>query len=98
MGWEKDEKDTAARFKGRRQPGSGNTPFAKGDVKTEKYLISNKSTDKNQFPLKRSDWAEIEGQALREGREPLMMVTIAGFKVVVMGVNEFEELIDGNSR
>lgn len=94
MDWKKDEKDTAVRLKGRRQPGSGNTLFAKGDVKTEKFLISNKSTEKKQFSLRLSDWVEIENQALKEGREPLMVISIAGFKVVVMGMNEFEELND----
>lgn len=57
---------------GRVQPGSGSSIYAKGDVKTQDYLIECKRTDKRSIGLK-VDWLEkITEEARTAGKRPMM--------------------------
>lgn len=78
------ERRTARRFNGRRQPASGAFDTAKNDVKSDRYLIENKRTDNNEsITLKVRDVRALGQNAALIGRQPLMHVEIAGLHLVV---------------
>lgn len=85
------EKRTAEKFGGRRQPQSGAGWANKNDVKVPRalanakddeggrYLIENKRTDNTrQITLKLSDYDALAHNAALESREPLMHIEISG--------------------
>lgn len=53
----------------------------KGDAQSKDTLVSCKRTDKKQITIKLKDIKEIYGQALRNGREPILQIEIGGFEV-----------------
>lgn len=71
--WEQLEKDIADFFDGKRQPGSGCSPltYKKGDVKSDKYLIECKFTEKDYYTLHADTWEKIVGEAISANRVPL---------------------------
>lgn len=71
--WEYLEKDIANLFHGKRQPGSGCSPltYKKGDVKSDKYLIECKFTEKDYYTLHVDTWEKIVGEAVSANRIPL---------------------------
>ena len=72
------EKRSAERFGGTRQPMSG-AGSAKNDVRTERYLIENKRTDNTrQITIKLSDIDGLAKNAALASREPLMNIEISG--------------------
>ena len=69
------ERTVAVDLGGRRQPGSGSAWYAKGDVKTPKYLVECKQTEKKSYSLQLETIRKIEGEAAMAGREALLQVT-----------------------
>jgi hypothetical protein len=59
---------------GRRQPGSGNRPGFRGDVRTENAVEELKFTTKQSYSLKLEDLQKIEEYALSVGSFPLFTV------------------------
>lgn len=59
---------------GRRQPGSGSSRRAPGDVKSDDELIEVKFTDKPSYRLVEEVWQKVKRDALTHGREPAMIV------------------------
>jgi hypothetical protein len=88
--WSKWEQRVADDFQGRVTPSSGNQWFAKGDVKAQNYIISCKSTDKDSFSFKRSDWKEICDIAYSDSRIPVLAIDMNG---VLLAVIDYEELL-----
>ena len=56
---------------GRRQPGSGNKPGFKGDIRTAETLEEWKYTSKHSYALKRESLQELMEHALRVGCVPI---------------------------
>jgi hypothetical protein len=85
----KQEDRTAEDFDGRtRGKASGASWNKKGDVKTAKFLIENKFTDKDAFPLKVKTWLKIETEAIREGlRTPLIQLDIQDKQFIIADLN-----------
>lgn len=71
------EKRTALEFGGKTVPGSGALWGAKGDVKTDRFLIENKYTDTGVYVLSLKTWDKITQEALKAGLKiPLMQIDI----------------------
>lgn len=65
----------------------------KGDVKTERFLVECKFTDKTQYVLKLDTLNKIAKEALQAGREPLLSLDIYGKQFFVVPREVFLELV-----
>ena len=88
----KQELETSKRYGGKRQPGSGNQWHSPGDVKTSRFLISNKRTDAQSFRLTLKDWAQTISDGFEEDRHPAMEIEMSGEKLFVITEEHFELL------
>jgi len=93
--WKKKEKDDAKSFGGREQPRSGAGWKNKQDVKTDMFLIENKTTIKKSFSVKHKYWKEIKTNAVLEGRMPLLSIRFLedDTDLVVLDKDDLIELI-----
>lgn len=93
--WQNKERKDAKLFGNKPTPGSGSKWFAKGDSKGEKFLIENKTTDKNNFTIKGQVWEKIEKEALLERRVPILSVQFGdrNVELVILSKNDFIELL-----
>lgn len=73
---QRQDRDVAAKFGGVVNPASGALPVVglKGDVRTEKFKISDKATTKKSFRLEYGYLAEIERLAFQDGKVPLLVL------------------------
>lgn len=80
---------------GKRQPGSGSFEFAPQDVKSDNYLIQIKYTDSTAFRLKVLEWHKIRQDAIRFGKEPVMVVEFPIYKtkLVIRECIDLDELL-----
>lgn len=82
---QKQEKTVAKNLNGRVTPASGALWGAKGDVRTDIFLIECKTTDKSSYSLKASIWNKICDEAVADGlRLPLMIISVAGNEFAVI--------------
>jgi hypothetical protein len=78
------ERRTARKFAGQRQPASGAFDTAKNDVRSERYLIENKRTDNTKsITIKLADLDALAVNAALISREPVMGVEINGRHLIV---------------
>ena len=93
--WIKKELQTAKLFEGKRTRGSGNQWSAKGDVKTDIFLIENKTTDKHSFSITAKLWGKIWEEAIRSQRIPLLSIRLNkdGQNLIVIDERDFLESI-----
>lgn len=92
---QKQESNVAVRFKGKTVVASGSKWAAKGDVRTDDYLIEVKYTDNTYYTLKWDTWKKIEREALSDhGRIPLMFIDIARVEYVVFKADDFDVQVD----
>ncbi len=89
--WEKKEMKDAELFNGKRTPRSGGLWSAKGDVKSDKYLIESKQTMKKSFSVSVDLWKKIEREALLNNRIPLLSLEIGKDKqeLIVISRDDF---------
>jgi Holliday junction resolvase len=66
----------AAAIGGRRVPGSGASPYARGDAKNERYLVEAKQTAKDSIRVTWGWLAKITRQALGAGRVPALAIEV----------------------
>jgi len=71
---DKQEKARAKEIGGKVQAGSGSSWRARGDCKNETVLEELKYTDASSFSLKAKDWLLHKDRALKQGREPVMVI------------------------
>ena len=69
--WVLFEEDVAEYLDGKRQPGSGNGPVHKGDIKSDEYLVECKYTSKEFYRLNVKTWAKIMNEAMNADKIPL---------------------------
>lgn len=97
--WQKQELQTAKRYKGKVQPSSGGKWGLPGDVKTEKWLIDDKTTIHNSYSIKNTVWEKICNEAIMEQRLPVLKVTLGdGTSFVCLDEIDFYELIKNNKK
>lgn len=94
--WQTKERKDAKLFGAKGTPRSGGLWFAKGDSKSEKYLIENKTTEKENFTIQGTVWQKIYNEALIESKLPLLSVAFGEkqTELIVMDLNDFVQLIE----
>lgn len=96
---DKHERETAKKFGGKRQPGSGSKPGYKGDIKTDEFLYEHKETKNKSFQLTTKDLMKIRREANEEGRDPAMVIRFNSMKFdkkwVVVPEDTWEEMKKG---
>lgn len=102
--WSGKEKKDAKLFGGKPTPGSGSLWFAKGDSKSEYFLVENKTTDKENFTIQGKVWEKIYNEAIINSRMAMLSILFGEKKteLIVLDKNDFMELIEkvsqGNAR
>ena len=72
------ENRVASRLGGKRQRGSGASDYAKGDVKTDNFLIECKQTEKKSLSIKGEWLSKITREAMAAGKTPALSIEIKG--------------------
>jgi hypothetical protein len=91
--WQLKEDNDAKVFNGRKNRGSGNRWYNPGDVRSEKFLIESKQTDKKSYSLNKSKLNKIYEEALFCFKIPLFSVRIQDMDVVVLFKEDFEKIL-----
>ena len=91
----KQEKQTADRYKGSRNAGSGAGWLRKNDVRSHEFLIENKFTDNlKQYSVKIKDLIELEQRAIFEDRIPLLQFEIQNKRYVILTEDDFTSMLN----
>lgn len=90
--WSGKEKKDAKDFNGYRQKGSGNFWAKPGDVKTDKFLIEAKQTDKKSYSITLKTWDKLYEEALFSFRIPILSLLIKDKELVVLSKEDFLKL------
>jgi hypothetical protein len=93
--WQKKEEDDAESFEGRITPKSGGYWSFPGDVKTDRFLIDSKTTNKKSYSIKSTTWKKIEHEALKSRKIPLISILLIneGIELIAIDKNDFIELL-----
>lgn len=93
--WKQKEKQDAKDFGGKVVRGSGNQWFRPGDVKTERFLIENKTTHHESFSITQKLWTKIWVEATLNHRIPLLSLKLEqeNTELVVLSKNDFLTLL-----
>jgi hypothetical protein len=89
---QRQERDWADDLDGRTTPGSGNTWARKNDVRSERWSLELKTTEKKQYSLKAADLRTAERNALMDGREFAFGIEMAGSTWVVMNAHDWHRM------
>ena len=85
----KQEKDVAKILGGKTVMASGSLWQAKGDVRTSKYLVECKTTDKDFYKLEQKILAKIAKEAIKDGlRSPLLVFDCKNERFVVFRIKD----------
>jgi siroheme synthase len=91
------EERLAVQLGGKRIAGSGSQLGAKGDVKTERWLVEAKTTTSGRFPLTLALFRKIEKEAIQAGKAPVMVIEMAGRSLAVITLDDFIAFRDSAS-
>jgi hypothetical protein len=92
----KQEERTAKEFGGRTQVASGALWGAKGDVRTDEFLIENKFTDKDYYTFHLKTWEKIREEAIKDSlKVPMMQIDIQEKQYVVMIIWDMLHYMEG---
>ena len=73
----KPEEEVATLFGGKQVIASGSLWFADSDVRSDKYLIECKTTEKDYYTLTSKVWEKIQEEAIQDHmRTPLMVIDL----------------------
>jgi len=72
------ERRVARKTGGRRVPGSGSSPYSKGDVRVPEFLVECKQTIHGSLSIKKAWLNKISREAVALQREPALAVEIKG--------------------
>lgn len=92
--WEHQEKRLAKVLGGQRSAGSGAFD-RKGDVRAATQLWETKWTGKKSFTVKAEVLEKIIGEALAEGRTPVLGLELNGRNYVIVEEGDWLEASDG---
>jgi hypothetical protein len=88
--WRKKEKKDAKDFEARRMPRSGGLWFAKGDSRSDKFLIETKMTGHKSFGITERIWGKLAREALLSQRMPILSIKFGGgIELVILDKNDF---------
>lgn len=94
--WQKNETKDAKLFGAKQTLRSGGIWFAKGDSKSDKFLIDSKLTEKKSYSITEEIWKKLSTEALLSQRLPVLSVTFGKekqYEIVVLDKSDFMELI-----
>lgn len=92
--WELKEESDAKLFSGKRVKGSGNRWYAPGDIKSDKFLIEAKQTEKKSYSLTKKRINKIYDEALFSFRIPMFSIQIQDLDLVVLFRDDFEKILN----
>ena len=92
--WELKEASDAKLFDGKRVKGSGNRWYAPGDIKSDKFLIEAKQTEKKSYSLTKKRLNKIYDEALFSFRIPMFSIQIQDLDLVVLFREDFEKILN----
>jgi hypothetical protein len=92
--WQKQERRLAASSGGTTTAGSGAFWTRKGDVRSAKFLIEGKQTDKASISVTKKIWGKIRREALLDGRLPVLALQIQDTRLVVIDEEDFFALTE----
>lgn len=92
---QKHEKRLAKRVGGSVNAASGAFWSRKGDVRSPEVLIEHKWTGKKSFTLKSDVLEKIVGEAILEGRMPILGIHLNGKNYTLTLEDDLLELLDG---
>jgi Holliday junction resolvase len=89
--WERKEKKDAETFNAKRTPRSGGFWFAKGDSKSDTFLIECKTSKHNRYSITDKLWEKLQREAIIAKRIPLLSIEFGDKKIelVVLDKNDF---------
>lgn len=87
--WQKKEQRDAEDFGGKVTPRSGGFWSFPGDVKTDKFLIDAKSTEKNGYRVTKKVWNKIVDESIKSGKIPMLSLEIDDLELIVLDKNDF---------
>lgn len=90
--WQLKEKDDAKLVGGKRVKGSGNRWYNPGDVRSPKYLIEAKQTEKGSYSLSKKKMDKLYEEALFTFKIPLFSIRIQDMDLMVMFKEDWEKL------
>lgn len=93
--WQKFEQLIAELFDGKVIKGSGNSWSNKGDVKSDRFIISCKYTDKKQMILKLDVLEELEMMGLKQDKTALLCISMNDRIYTITQINDFLSLLNG---
>jgi hypothetical protein len=96
--WIKKENQDAKDFHGKRTPRSGGLWSFKGDIKSDRFLIESKQTEKKGFTITKKLWNKIYQEAIESRKLPLLSIQIDDVDIVVLDKNDLLMLLEGNGR
>lgn len=79
----RQERDRAQEIGGRVSAGSGSSWRSPQDVRNGEYLEQLKFTDKKQYTIKEDEWIGLRADALREGKEPRLVIDTPFGRLVI---------------
>ena len=92
--WHKKERRDRDSFGGRRTPRSGGLWGFKGDIKSDKFLIESKQTEKKSYSVTQKLLQKLWNEAILEQRIGVLSVELGdGKEFVCLEKNDFLELI-----
>lgn len=92
----RSEKLAAKIYGGKVQPASGaiNRLDLKGDVKSDTFLVDDKTTDAQSYQLKVETWRKLSSEAYRTARRPSMRVEfIDGPSLYILDELTFRQML-----
>lgn len=91
--WKDKEKKDSKDFGGQVQKGSGNFWAKPGDVKTNRFLIDSKQTEKKSYSISLKTWDKLYEEALFSFRIPILSLLIQKQELVVLSKEDFLKFI-----
>jgi len=90
------EKKLAKSLGASRRPCSGAILGQKGDIVDSDFLYDSKETKNNSISIKKEDWMKISREAYGDKKYPALIISIRDESWVMMPIEVFKEIKDGN--
>lgn len=91
----RSEKRAAEVLQGRRQPASGALACGalKGDVKSDKFVLEDKTTEHASYQFKLDEWRKLCREAFGQCRRPVFRMQIRGEAIYCLDEMTFQQLL-----
>jgi len=90
---QRGERRTAHALGGKLQAGSGSQWHSKGDVRTPLHIVERKDTMAASYKLNLADLQKLVRHAQKDGRMPVMVVSIQGAEWALLPLTDLKALL-----